>query len=324
MNRRETVFALVAIAAAPAGRAQQAGKVHRIGFVLPPRESGARALVQSFRDGLRQFGYVEGRNVVIDFRFADDDLSRLPALAAEVVRLNPDVIVTASPPGVRAVREATSSIPIVIGAVYDPVGQGFVASLGRPGGNITGMSVQYEDTVPKLLELIRTVAPATKKISVLRTVDPSHDSFLAQLVTLARPFAIQVATIIVNTPAEIEPALAKIGEANNEALVVLPHPMFNTRPGVIVALAAAKRVPAIYPFSSYADAGGLLSFGIDIADSFRRAASFVDRILKGAKPADLPVEQPHKIDLVLNLKTARALGLNIPQSILLRADRVIE
>ncbi len=324
MNRRRTLLALLAIFASPAGFAQKTGKVYRIGYISPPRESGARAFVTAFREGLRQFGYVEGKNVVIDFRFADDDLSRLPALAAELVRLNPDVIVASSVPGVRAVKEATNSIPIVIGAVYDPVGQGFVASLGRPGGNITGLSVQYEDTIPKLLELIRAVAPATKKLSVLRTADPSHDSFLAQIVSLARPIPIRVAPINVRTPAELENALSELGEAKDEALVVLPHPLFNTRPEVIVRRAATRRVPAIYPFSSYAEAGGLISFGIDIPDSFRRAAYFVDRILKGAKPSDLPVEQPIKIDLVLNLKTAKALGLNIPNSILVRADRVIE
>lgn len=324
MNRRETVLALLAIVATQGVLAQQAGKIHRIGFLLPPREPGGRPFLDAFREGLRQFGYVEGRNVTIDLRFADDDLMRLPALAAELLRLHPDVIVTASSPGVRAVKEATSSVPIVIGAVYDPVGQGFVASLGRPGGNITGMSVQYEDTVPKLLELIQTVVPMTRTIFVLRTIDPSHDKFVDQIVTLTRRIPIAVVPIEVRAANELERALSVIGDAQGQALVTLPHPLFNTRPGVIVGLAAARRVPAIYPFSGYAEAGGLMSFGIDIPDSFRRAAYFVDRILKGARPADLPMEQPTKIDLVLNLKTAKTLDLKIPQSILLRVDRVIE
>lgn len=304
--------------------AQQPQRVYRIGFLIPPREAGGRAFVDAFREGLSELGYVEGRNVTIDFRFGDDDLTRLPGLAVDMVRQHPDVIVTASAPGVRAVMEATRTIPIVIGAVYDPVGQGFVASLGRPGGNVTGLSVQYEDTIPKLLELIRAVLPSTTKLAVLRTVDPSHDNFLTRIAALARPMQIQIAPIGANAPAELEGAFARISEAQSEALIVLPHPLFNSRPDVVVGLAAARRLPAVYPFRSYAEAGGLISFGIDIAKSFRRAAYYVNRILKGAKPADLPVEQPTKIDLVVNLKAAKDLGIKIPQSVLLRADDVIQ
>lgn len=304
--------------------AQQQQRGYRIGFLIPPREAGGRPFVDAFREGLRRLGYVEGKNVKIDLRFAEDDLARLPGLAADVVRQNPDIIVTASAPGVRAVMEATRTIPIVIAAVYDPVGQGFVASLGRPGGNVTGLSAQYEDTIPKLLELIRAVVPVTTKIAVLRTVDPSHDNFLTRIAALARPMQIQILSIEARAPSELESAFARIGGAHSDALMVLPHPLFNSRPDVVVGLAAARRVPAIYPFSSYAKAGGLMSLGIDIPDSFRRAAYFVDRILKGAKPADLPVEQPTKIDLVVNQKTATTLGITIPQSVLLRADDVIQ
>jgi len=294
--------------------AQQQQRVYRIGLLIPPRETGGRPFVDAFREGIRQLGYVEGKNVTIDLRFAEDDLARLPGLAVDVVRQNP----------VRAVMEATRTIPIVIAAVYDPVGQGFVASLGRPGGNVTGLSVQYEDTIPKLLELIRAVVPLTTKIAVLRTVDPSHDIFLTRIAVLARPMQIQILSIEARAPSEFESAFARIGEAHSDALMVLPHPLFNSRPDVVVGLAAARRVPAIYPFGSYAKAGGLMSLGIDIPDSFRRAAYFVDRILKGAKPADLPVEQPTKIDLVVNQKTATILGIKIPQSVLLRADEVIQ
>lgn len=304
--------------------AQQQQRVFRIGLLIPPREAGGRPFVNAFRDGLRQFGYVEGRNVTIDLHFAGDDLARLPGLAVDVVRQNPDIIVTASAPGVRAVMEATRTIPIVIAAVYDPVGQGFVASLGRPGGNVTGLSVQYEDTIPKLLELIRAVVPVTTKIAVLRTVDPSHDIFLSRITVLARPMLIEVLSIEARAPSELERAFSRIGDARSEALMVLPHPLFNSRPDVVVGLAAARRVPTIYPFRSYTEAGGLMSLGIDIPDSFRRAAYFVDRILKGDKPADLPVEQPTKIDLVVNQKTATILGIRIPQSVLLRADEVIQ
>ena len=276
----------------------------------------------AFREGLHGLGYVEGKNVVIDFRFADDDLTRLPALAEEVVRRNPDVIVTASPPGVRAVRKAAGTIPIVMAAVYDPVGQGFVASLGRPGGNITGVSVQYEDAVPKILELLRRVVPGITKIWVLRTVDPSHQSILARIAALAP--STQVVAIEVNAPREIDGALSGIGKSRDEVLVVLPHPLFNTRPEVVTRLAAERRVPGLYPYGSYADAGGLMSFGIELSEAFRRAARYVAQILAGAKPADLPVEQPTKITLTVNLKVASLLGITVPQDILLRADRLIE
>jgi putative ABC transport system substrate-binding protein len=324
MNRRDTVLALLAIAAPSLTLAQKSEKVYRIGFLLPPREAGGRPHLDGFRKGLQEFGYVEGKNVAIDVRFAEDDLSRLPGLAADMVRQNPDVIVTASPPGVRAVKDATRTIPIVIAAVYDPVGQGFVESLGRPGGNITGLSVQYEDTIPKLLELIKAVVPVTTKIAVLKTVDPSHDIFVTRISALSRPIQIQIVPIEVRAPSDLADAFSGIGEGRNEALMVLPHPIFNTRSDEVVRLAAARRVPAIYPFRSYAEAGGLMSLGIDLPASFRRAAYFVDRILKGAKPADLPMEQPNTIDLVVNVKSAKALGITVPQSVLLRADQVIE
>lgn len=299
-------------------------RTYRIGFLIPPREAGARPFVDGFLLGLRELGYVEGKNVRIDFVFADDDLSRLPGLAQDMVRRGPDVIVTASPPGVRAVMQATRAIPIVIAAVYDPVGQGFVSSLARPGGNVTGLSVQYEDTIPKLLELATALLPGLKTIAVVHTADPSHDNFIARIMALTQPMNIAVQPVAVQKASELESAFAGIGRTGGEALMVLPHPLFNTRPGAMVQLAETIRVPAIYPFRNYAEAGGLMSLGIDIPDSFRRAAYFVHRILQGAKPADLPVEQPSKIDLVLNLKTAKALGLTVPRLLLMRADRVIE
>ena len=300
-TRRQVVLALgtVALATPLAPFAQQQHKVYRIGIILPPREAGGRPFVDALRRGLRDFGYVEGKNLTIDLRFADDDLARLPGLAMDVVQRNPDVIVTAASPGVRAVMAATSTIPIVIGAISDPVGQGFVATLARPGGNVTGVSVQYEDTIPKLLELIRVIVPKTKKIAVLRTADSSHDAFLTQIMALARPMHIEVVPVGANAPAEIDGAFAKIGDAQADALFVLPHPLFNTRVSAVVDLAAKRRLPTIYPFRSYTQAGGLMSFGVDIPDSFRRAAYYVHRILAGAKPADLPVEQPNKVDLVV-------------------------
>jgi putative tryptophan/tyrosine transport system substrate-binding protein len=323
MNRRSVVLALGTAIVAPALTMAQTGRMaHRIGFVIPPREEGARSFVLAFREGLRSFGYVEGKNIEIDFRFAEDDPARLPALAEEIVKRNPSVIVTASPPGVRAVRDAAGAIPIVMAAVYDPVGQGFVASLGRPGGNITGVSVQYEDTVPKILELLKSIMPAIKKIWVLRTADPSHQVFLARISELAAPKP--VVAIEVNAPKELGGSLSGIGKSPDEVLLVLPHPLFNTRPEVVTRAVAQRGVPAMYPFGSYADAGGFMSFGIELPEAFRRAAYYVARILGGAKPAELPVEQPTKITLTVNLKTASALRIKVPQSVLLRADRVIE
>lgn len=323
MNRRSVVLALGTAIVAPALAMAQTGRiVHRIGFVIPAREEGARSFVLAFREGLRSFDYVEGKNIEIDFRFAEDDPARLPALAEEIVKRNPSVIVTASPPGVRAVREAAGAIPIVMAAVYDPVGQGFVASLGRPGGNITGVSVQYEDTVPKILELLKSIMPAMKKIWVLRTADPSHQVFLARITALASPKP--VVAIEVNAPKELDGSLSGIGKSPDEVLLVLPHPLFNTRPEVVTRVVAQRGVPAMYPYGSYADAGGFMSFGIELPEAFRRAAYYVARILGGAKPAELPVEQPTKITLTVNLKTAAALGVKIPQSILIRADEVIE
>ena len=323
MNRRSTLLALAAAIVAPSLTLAQSGRmVHRIGFVIPPKEEGARSFVLAFRESLRSFGYVEGKNIEIDFRFAEDDLTRLPTLVDEVVSRNPSVIVTASPPGVRAVRKATSTIPIVMAAVYDPVGQGFVASLARPGGNITGVSVQYEDTVPKILELLQSVVPEMTKIWVLRTTDPSHQIFLARIVALASPKPVTPIEII--APRELDGALSGIGRSRGEVLLVLPHPLFNTRPEAVTRVVAERRVPAIYPYGSYTDAGGFMSFGIELPEAFRRAAYYVARILGGAKPADLPVEQPTKITLTVNLKAAAALGVKVPQAVLLRADRVIE
>lgn len=299
-------------------------RTYRIGFLIPPHEANARAYIDGFLLGLRELGYVEGRNVRIDFLFANDDLARLPGLAQDIVRRGQDVIVTASPPGVRAVMAATRTIPIVMAAVPDPLGQGFVSSLSRPGGNVTGLSVQYEDTIAKALEVVTAIVPGLQSIAVLHSADPSHANFVAMITALTQPMKIAVQPVGVHEPSELDAAFARIGKIRRVALMVLPHPLFNTRAGALVRLAATIRVPAIYPFRQYAEAGGLMSFGINLPDSFRRAAYFVHRILQGARPADLPVEQPTKMELVLNLRTAGTLGLAFPPSLLLRADRVIE
>ncbi|KPK04278.1 MAG: hypothetical protein AMJ64_14060 [Betaproteobacteria bacterium SG8_39] len=323
-SARIIALSVVAAFLSPLATQAQSERIFRIGYMLPPSEKAVRSHTEGFLKGLREHGYIVGKNLHIEFRYANYDLSRLPGLAKELVELKPDVIVTASPPGVRAAQKATRSIPIVIAAVYDPVGLGFVQSLARPGGNITGLSVQYEDTIPKLLELIAATVPETRKIGVLQTVDASHDKFVRRITTLARSREIAVQAFRAREPAEIEPAFARIAEARSDAVLVLPHPLFNTRPNEVVSYALNRRLPGIYPFATYAQAGGLMSLGIDLPDVFRRAAYFVDRILRGAIPAELPVEQPTRIDLVVNKKTAKTLGITIPPSVLLRADRVIE
>lgn len=325
-SHRAWLLALLGAAGfcAALGLHAQAQTTYRIGYMLPPTEENVRSHTEGFLKGLREHGYVVGKNVQIDYRYADYKLDRLPALAKELVALEPDVIVTASPPGVRAAQKATHEIPIVIGAVYDPVGLGFVKSLARPGGNITGMSVQYEDTIPKLLELVKGVVPQTRKIAVLQTVDRSHDRFVERITEMAQPLNIRVEAFTAREPGDFDPIFARIGASQSDALLVLPHPLFNTRAAEVVDHSLALGVPGIYPFSTYADSGGMMSLGVDLPDSFRRAAYFVHRILQGASPAELPVEQPTKIDLVINLKTAKKLGVTIPPDVLLRADRVIQ
>lgn len=317
-------LALAAALLCPAAAQAQAERVFRIGYMLPPSEQAVRTHTDGFLKGLREYGYVVGKNVRIDFRYANYDLSRLPALAEELVRLKPDVIVTASPPGVRAAKKATSKIPIVIAAVYDPVGLGFVKTLGRPGGNITGLSVQYEDTMPKALELIKATVPSTRRIGVLQTVDPSHEKFVRRITELASSRRIEVSAFTARTPAEIETAFDKVRMAGADAVLVLPHPLYNTRTKEVTGYALARRLPGVYPFATYAEASGLMSLGVDLPDIFRRAAYYVHRIFEGDDPADLPVEQPTRIDFVVNLKTAKALGVTIPPDVLIRADRVIE
>lgn len=307
----------VALSAAPE-------RIYRIGYMLPPSETAVRSHTEGFLTGLRELGYVVGKNLRIDYRFADYELSRLPQLARELVELEPDVIVTASPPGVRAAQQATNEIPIVIAAVYDPVGLGFVKSLAHPGGNITGLSVQYEDTIPKLLELIAATVPKVGRVAVLQTADPSHDKFVARIAAMARSRKLAVEAFSAAQPSDIAPAFERIGASASDAVFVLPHPLFNTRPDVVVDAALREKLPGIYPFSTYADAGGLMSLGVDLPEIFRRAAHYVDRILKGQNPATLPVEQPMMIDLVVNLKTAKKLEITVPQSVMLRANRVIE
>jgi putative tryptophan/tyrosine transport system substrate-binding protein len=315
------IFTLSVILATFAAEAQQAGKIYRVGFLgdVPS------FLDEAFRQGLRELGYVEGQNIAIEYRAAQWKYERLPGLAAELVRLKVDVIVTASPPATEAAKQATSTIPIVFTVVGDPVAEGFVANLARPGGNITGLATISPELVGKQLEMLKAVVPKISRVAVLQ--NPSNLSHLRQLrqaESAARALGVQLQILEARTPSEIEAAFPAMSSQRAGGVLVLRDAVFRAQGAQIAALAAKSRLPAMYGLREQAEAGGLMAYGASVPQMFRRAATYVDRILKGAKPGDLPVEQPTKFELVINLKTAKALGLTIPQSILVRADRVID
>jgi len=300
------------------GEAQQAGKVARVGVLAVSAEAFSPR-IEAFRKGLREHGYVEGKNVVLEYRYAEGKLDRLPDLAAQLVALKVDVIVTASPPAVRAAKNATSTIPIVFAAVGDPVAIGLVESLARPGQNITGLSIGGPELDGKRLELLKEAVPKISRVAVLFAEMPRKEREIA-----AQALGIQLISLPVRELGDIEPAFETARKENVHALLTSPSPLLNTVRERIVELAARNRLPAMYGGPEFVEAGGLMSYAPSYTDLFRRAATYVDKILKGAKPADLPVEQPTKFELVINLKTAKTLGLTIPQSLLLRADQVIE
>jgi putative ABC transport system substrate-binding protein len=325
---RLTVLALLALAllAAPlAAEAQQPGSVHRIGYLQPaPRESTAHML-KALEDGLRELGYVPGGNLVVEYRFADGRAERLPDLAAELVRLKPDVIVVAATTtAVQAARKATTAIPIVMPIAGDPVETGLVASLARPGGNITGLSVMSSQLSGKRLELLKTVAPSVSRVAVLSNATSANiPRQMRETEAAARTLGVQLLPVEVRGPEDLEKAFQSAANGRANALVVLDDFFVFAHATTIVKLAAAHRLVAIYGFREFVQAGGLMAYSVNVADLYHRAAIYVDRILKGAKPADLPVEQPTKFDLVINLKTAKALGLAIPPAVLARVDEVI-
>ena len=309
--------------AALPGMAQQPGKVFRIG-VLSPAELSATKIFHAFREGLRDLGYIDGQNTTIEYRLAAGDISRLPAMAGELVRLPVDVIVTDSQKAAMVAHEATRTIPIV-GATLgpEPVAAGLAASLAHPGGNVTGSSGFGVELSGKRLQLLKEVLPAISRVAVLwNPADP--EVMRRATVEAARTLGLELRTIEVATPDQISAGFEAAATGGTEALAVLADAMFWNQRTRMVALAAKHRMPAIYPEREYVDDGGLLSYGQDIPDSFRQAAGYVDKILKGAKPGDLPIQQPTRFDLVVNLKTARALDFTIPPSILARADEVIE
>jgi ABC-type uncharacterized transport system substrate-binding protein len=328
MKRREFLIALGAgaLVAPVSSSAQQPPKVWRIGYLSPRSRLDPVPRERAFVQGMGDLGYVEGKNVVIEWRFADGEYERLPALAAELVRLKVDVIVAPTSPAIRAAQKATTTIPIVFPTTGDPVGSGFVTSLARPGGNITGLSNANLDVSAKLLELLMTMAPRLSRVAVLGNPGSSTHSAILKSVQAAagKVGGVRVLSVEARTQEEIERGFVLMTQERADGVIVAGDAFLIEHVRDIAPLALKHRLPSITQPRVYVEAGGLMSYGQDIAESYRRAATYVDKILKGAKPADLPVEQPTKFELLINRKTAKALGLTIPPSLLLRADQIIE
>jgi putative ABC transport system substrate-binding protein len=329
MDRRAFIGTMAGglLAAPLAADAQQAAKVHRIGLLggSPPNSPGGRRAWEGFFQGMRELGYVEGQNILAEGRFYGDRTDRLPALAAELVRLNVDVIVAGAPPAPEAAQRATSTIPIVMANHADPVGSGLVASLARPGRNVTGLSTQAPDLAGKRLQLLKEAVPGISRVAVLSNPTiPSQALELREAKVAAGSLKVQLQMLEARAPSDFAGVFSAMTKERAGGVIILTSSMFYAERTRIAELAAQSRVPAIYAVKEFAEAGGLMTYGINIHESFRRAAIYVDKILKGAKPADLPVEQPTKFELVINLKTAKALGLTIPPSLLQGADEVIQ
>jgi len=307
--------------------AQPAGKVHRIGWLSPgfPRPDRDPP-VDAFRQGLHELGYVEGQNFVIEYRGAEGKEERLSDLAAELVRLHVDVIVAVGPSATRAAQHATRTIPIVMTGSADPVAQGFVASLARPGGNITGGSFLMAELPGKRLELLKETVPQSTRVAVLgNPAFEPYKLYLNNLTVAAQALGLHLHVVEVRSADELDPAFAAMTRAGADALIVMADPaLMDNLLGRVADLAATHRLPAMYYWKMYVEAGGLMSYGPSLTERHRRAAAYVDKILKGAKPANLPVEQSTKFELVINLKTAKALGITMPPSLLLLADEVIQ
>jgi putative tryptophan/tyrosine transport system substrate-binding protein len=326
MKRREFITLLGGAAAAwpVAARAQQAASPRRIGVLLVGLSPESKE-AKHFRLGLRDAGYSEGRDVVIEWRSADGDYGRVPALVADLVRSKVDVIVQDSTVGTEVTKRATSTIPIVMALVLDPVGSGLVKSLAHPGGNVTGLSMMATELYPKRLQLLKEVNSQLTRVAVLWNPDhPFHAKAVEELKAVAPSLSIELSFVSARTPEQFAPAFSDVTRANAQALYVVEDPIFFAHRMTLLNLGSTGGLPTIHELTRWPEAGALMSYGPDLQDLFRRAAIYVDRILKGIKPADLPVEQPTKFELVVNLKTAKALGLTIPPMLLALADEVIE
>jgi putative ABC transport system substrate-binding protein len=324
-NRREFFAILGATAAFPlAARAQKAGKLPTIGFLGPTTASSSRARISAFAQRLHELGWTEGRNVTIEYRWADGRSGRFAPLAAELVRLKVDVIATWGTATVIAVKQATATIPIVFTVVSDPVGTGIVASLARPGGNVTGLSTQHIEAAGKRLELLREIVPGLHRLAIMGNVgNPASALEMREIQNTARKLGLEVVILEIRRAEDIAPALTAL-EGRADAMFIAPEQLINTNRSQINALALAARLPTMHGFREPVVAGALMSYGPNYLDMFRRTAEMVDKVLRGTRPSDIPVEQPTRFDLVINLKTATALGLDVPAKLLALADEVIE
>ena len=326
IDRRTFINTVVGgLVVAPFGaQAQQAQRVPRIG-ILTLSVAPSMAAFEGFRQGLREHGYVEGQNIVLELRFAQGKPEMLRAMAVELVQMKVDIIVTESNLAAQAAKDASETIPIVMAVTGDPVGAGLVASLARPGGNVTGLSLFAHELSGKRLQLLKEVTPKAMRVAAIWNAAYSAAAgYLAETQAAARSMALELQSFEVRSPSDLDVVFEAVAVARPSALITLPDGMLLANRTRIVEFTTRSRLPALFPDREFAEAGGLLAYGPSLAANFRRAVTYVDKILKGAKPADLPVEQPTKFELVINLKTARTLGLTIPQSVLLRADELIE
>jgi len=318
------LLAIFSVASVSIAQAQQPPKSPRTAYLTASAFSTMPARIEAFRQGLRELGYVEGKNIVIEWRSTEEKPDRLAALATELVSLKVDVIVTGGPSATRAAKGATSTIPIVMSTDPDPVANGFVASLARPGGNITGLATLAPELSGKRLELLKETVPRLSRVAVLgASTTPGNAQNIKETELAARAFGLQLQYIDVQAPKDMETAFRAASKARADSIIVLSGPMVNSHRLQIVDLAVKSRLPAICPWPEYVEDGGLMSYGPSLTDLNRRAATYVDKIIKGSKPAELPVEQPIKFEFIVNLKAAKQIGLTIPLNVLVRADTVV-
>jgi putative ABC transport system substrate-binding protein len=319
------ITAILLVSINPALAQQQPGKIPRVGLLFTVSMSSAAERIEAFRQGLRELGYIDGANIRLEPRYADSKIDRLPALAADLVRVNADVIVTSGQGPTRSAKAATATIPIVMARDTDPVGNGFVASLARPGGNVTGLSSLAPEISGKQVEILKQIVPVLSRLAVLGTsTTPGDGQLIKEIETAAGAFGVRLQYEDVLKAGDIEPAFRAVGKGRADAMLVLGSGIYAAHRKQVVDLTIKNQLPAIYRSREYIEVGGLMVYGVNPFDLDRRAAVYVDKILKGAKPADLPVEQPTKFELVINLKTAKQIGLIIPPNVLARADRVLK